>query len=867
MHAPLPFGLLNKGGEPTADDMSFIGNLVQRMINIQEVHGLPSVRLTRALPDGGLVVAQSAGGNLRVITDKPKPKETVTVIRTGYAHGFIPTFISGVVLNAYIHDGKIEVRLTEQCRRRLANYGNSGMIPKNAKLNRLAVLPNPVFGEFQERDSLAEVSQYQKHRHTWYSGLMASLVQLVGGYGRQTLENTDAVADSAVLNVPDKTYTEIIREMGDTILPACYGAPPADGAFLYDYKFDKTHLVAIGDGGTPWLVQISPKGVYVMPLPMIPATCTTAFREYIEGKSDSEIIEILDTFGGLPSGESFPQKADEFEAWERAGVIIRVADTRSFYRLSAFSTACGWSANMRGSEIVNTAYDYEDGSGMGRAHAFKINLSLGSVKDGGRIRPSKTEDIRNLEDRAKLAEYVSKVAAMFSGNSARDLAVRYKLRSLRPADILTKAKSTVNFNEAAEREYWENLKVRPIASASAQFSETFAGYLYSPNKRRVQPQIKFPEPYLGGCISHDFSPLEYGKQYDNEPDMDVPVFMYFIGDDLKTVKYFKDFNGFYEEEDGNFEDVMIVGSWWRRKIEGSSSLYGNFYTTDIDNRKDLPPTVEETKIVGRDLGYDHTPFFSFDAFFWKPGTIWRNRYYSHDSEIVKKHGSSYINAVCVPFFMRNAVLYAEKDSHAGTTTTKGRGLHFVRDPTSYRYWTYHPIWAWAGGLPTAKGSPYPKDGSPVWVEFSTRNTEPFGSDWADSGEWIKGLPVDYTWLVHPKADTWQHSGGGGAPKVRTYSDVQSEGRGETGQVIASVRFQADTAHKRVPAEKYFTMSPDPDSGNLFYRDGCAVSFGREEYYNVSEQAHDDSPDRAHWGRSKIIEDHTRAYCFVGVINE
>ena len=63
-----------------------------------------------------------------------------------------------------------------------------------------------------------------------------------------------------------------------------------------------------------------------MPLPLVPATTTEAFREYIEEVADEEILKILDRFGGMPSGESFPVGQD-FQAWRRAGVVIKVCDT------------------------------------------------------------------------------------------------------------------------------------------------------------------------------------------------------------------------------------------------------------------------------------------------------------------------------------------------------------------------------------------------------------------------------------------------------------------------------------------------------------------------------------------------------------
>lgn len=97
-------------------------------------------------------------------------------------------------------------------------------------------------------------------------------------------------------------------------------------------------------------------GVWAMPLPMVPATTTQAFRDYMEKVGDQEIIDILDRFGGMPSGESFPIREDEFQTWKRAGVIIKVCDTADFYDHIMYASACGWSFNTRGTEGYNTCY-------------------------------------------------------------------------------------------------------------------------------------------------------------------------------------------------------------------------------------------------------------------------------------------------------------------------------------------------------------------------------------------------------------------------------------------------------------------------------------------------------------------------------
>lgn len=58
-------------------------------------------------------------------------------------------------------------------------------------------------------------------------------------------------------------------------------------------------LVSFDSEGYPWLVRIQSSGVFAMPLPIIPATSTQAFREFMESVGDDEIIKILDRFKAM----------------------------------------------------------------------------------------------------------------------------------------------------------------------------------------------------------------------------------------------------------------------------------------------------------------------------------------------------------------------------------------------------------------------------------------------------------------------------------------------------------------------------------------------------------------------------------------
>ena len=109
----------------------------------------------------------------------------------------------------------------------------------------------------------------------------------------------------------------------------------------------------------------------------------------------------------------------------------------------------------------------------------------------------------------------------------------------------------------------------------------------------------------------------------------------------------------------------------------------------------------------------------------------------------------------------------------------------MRDPTSYGYWTYDFVFAWNTPLNKQTGKPYPVNGSPVWVEIENYNPSEY-SDFADQGSWLPDLPYDITWLVHPDASQWNHSGGGGAPKIKEYLISNTEPSNTTGSLHLNI---------------------------------------------------------------------------------
>ncbi len=860
MHSPRPYGLLTVGGELTQDDSASIELLARRLTNLKELSGVQSLRMVRALPDGGYALAQDMGGTFRVITHKPDQK-TKPLISDGLAKDYIPMLYSGVITKAILSDGEgLGMKLSEQTRRRLSNYNsNDNLPPKNVRLQRFRIDYSELVQEFAPKEE-REVTptQYAQQRPTWYSGAMAEVMQIVGGYGRQDISNLpNQSVERARFSLPAETLKLIQDELQGIRLPAYTGLPDVLGQFQYDYKFSNTDGVAFDDQNKPWLIKINNRGVWAMPFPLIPATTSQAFKAYVVKVGDEELLKILDRFGGMPSGEAFPRE-DVFQTWQRSGVVIKVCDVGGFYDHAGYSSMCGWSFNLKGTEGFNTCYEYH-ANGLGVGLSFKMKLKLGHVVNGGRLPTTTVTDPRF--DVVAITRYLTSLTTLISENIPRNLAIKYKLRRTSFSDLDFLARNRLTLDQS-DVNYWDNLQLEPIAQHVGSVTEVGRGFLYSLEKQKFQPQIKFPDPSIHGCVSYDFTPMDSATRPEPYPLCDTIMYGYYIGDELKVVKYFYDGRGFIHTAENDYEECMIVGSWTQTETTGSTSNNGNFYTTDFDQRVPFAPVTSTTTIVGKDKKFDSKPFFSFDFPRSAVGTLWRNRYFTHKTNIDTTEGRVLKIGICIPFYCRNAVLHATKNNVAGITKYENVKLYSIADPTSYRYWTRDFVFAFFGSLPIQKGKPIPVDGNPVWVEMEEYHPSSC-SDFADQGAWIQGMPVDYAWLIHPKSNEWLDSGGGGAPKVQEYTKTSVGPSTETGGLMTNIIDGVGQILTTAPDQDYFFISPT-ENGSYFYRDGCKVVFGDSVYANVSEAG--DGGRRKYWGYTNLV-DHKSAHHFIGVINE
>lgn len=874
MHQPRPYGLLSVGAELTEDDAAAVELAARRLTNLKDVYGVPSMRMVRALPDGGYVITQDMGGTFRTITHKPKP-ESRPDLPEGVATLYVPMLFCGEAVRGIVGQGKgVEIRFTKTTIKRLAGYQDdkNAQVPSQKELQRFRIEYSSKHKEFEPQNMPPTVTytQYAQLRPTWFSGAMSSVVQLVSGYGRQDFENLpeDDPIEQARVVIPDKVLVRIGIELGNMRLPGYTGLPNEEGKVQYDYKFNSTNGVVFSPGGSPWLVRISNAGVYAMPLPMVPATTTKAFREWATDMQDDEVIEALDRFGGLPSGESIPDSSTSLQAWIRAGVIQKIADTKDFYDHDFYSTTSGWAFSDSGKEAANTCIEYRS-NGDVHCHAFMIAFQVSNL-DGGGLLPESWKTGDSSKDFV-ISTYLSSLYDLMRDNDDKSRAIKYKLRRFSGAEILSRA--SVNNDPSSELRYWDALEVEPIAPASASLVRIGSGQI----PHMGISEFKFPEPFLGGCVSLNTTPE---KKPDNPlPKCDTIVYVYYEGDKMKTIRYFYDDREFTAEVESDFEECMTVGNWTETTTLSSSKIMGSLYTSDFDSRKAAADRTRIVNIKGVDLGYTEYPRFHPNAgtIYYKTLDVKRRRYFGRTTNTQEISGYGISVFCCVPYFNRCASVYGSAEYFDRKTEVESARRHPVSDPNEYKAWV-------TGGYPYSAA----ENGAESWMNYPptpkgvhllivekhnyVANTEAGRgcNSWADNGEWLQApgdltsiFFNDYLWTELDDDDALHHImiKTPRRPPFRAYTerkpDKRQDSKYETSMDILNAPVKMSD---REISYMYFSRLPD-ENMNTLWVDGIKNCLGLASYASI-----DAVGGRKVIGKS-IMASNKLSHHFIGVINE
>jgi hypothetical protein len=843
-------------------DIAAAKAFAERVDGYKTACGFENIKM-RFRTESGAIVTVVTVGQMTKISVSPQIIEHYSKVdsyRTGFAFGLMPMLYSGVIKKARIpvEQKTIQLDVSADTRKRASGYSKLVKPLPVDNLEKFNIDPDHIrFPEFQDEPVRLKDTQFANIRPGWYTGAMREVVQISLGFGR----NDDKLPkeERRQLVIPAAVVRRIVSEVGQNVLlPGFYGWPPADGKLQFDYKHYNTDAIAFDSGQNPWLIKVTsgigtyPAGVWAMPLPIIQASRTDAFLAWMQEVGDEEIIKIIERFKGVPSGEGFPGTKKDFDAWRKAGVIVKVCETADYFDHQPFASPLGFSFNTVGSAAAATCGNYDDAEGLQYGMLYLMRLRLGVASDNGRLPPI-DKAFSGLEDAQLMDKYLSSIYEQLGEPSPANLAVKYKIRRHSPQEILAKAEAGFSVNQ------WRDLDMDPIASHSGNVWRESRGWLYHPAKFDYQPKIRLPEPFgkPRGCYPVDLSPLINGRYKDKYPRCDTVVYAHYVGDDLKLIKYFRDETEVQEPQEPDGSGCPEFGKYEYIIAHSKSRIYGDFYTSDFDDRELSPESW--SKITGErtDLGFDDPPYFGFNPYFGTAAYVSRNRYIEDNSVVTLAGGFWNQAMVMVPWLDRSSHLYSIKGGAMEGYEITGRQWLSVTDPHQHVVWTYHKNRAWIN-YEGFSASPWPVDGRPVL--YGRYIYAPHGcSHIADDGHWEPDLD-QLAALIQPNSSTWAYSGGSSPPKWSPTSSTKQLGEREV--FNKGLHFVYKASPIKLPHEahtRYFNgdFMLGPWSSTVTQN-----AFGNAQYTFLSEPFVGETV----YGHTKFADGKTPPI-FIGVINE
>jgi hypothetical protein len=336
---------------------------------------VPTYSMNRRVSDDESIYVLIAGGQniIQISAGVVVPDEVYQEVIESDSEMF-PDVLSGLVFGGVIKerqrvlpDGRTETyNVTE-------NFAPTPTTARISKLSlgrqpsaRLVVRPSNALPDLQATPpDPRDLSQYAKLRSSMYSGLMRKVAQVAMGLGR---------IGKAKLADPTKK-TPVTQYMKDV---------DANGVQIqWDYKFTRTHGITRGDDGRLWIVEISnTKGVVAMPLPIFPTSDKPRFRIRAQQRGDGAMETILDELDCVPTGESFPTVKKTYDAKVASGdilVLMTPDKLDDFYRMSGYSSVCGWAFSPDGKEAHNVGMWYPEDDVFAKGAHYQINIKLGAI--------------------------------------------------------------------------------------------------------------------------------------------------------------------------------------------------------------------------------------------------------------------------------------------------------------------------------------------------------------------------------------------------------------------------------------------------------------------------------------------------------
>lgn len=563
-----------------------------------------------------------------------------------------PDFLSGTVLNGTIENDLLySFKPTSNC---VALHGYASELQP---MKRLGVRPYPVFSQdIGNQTPPPELSQYSKLKPGWYSGAMRKLVQFLMGYGKipeETIYKPRKEPPEPDYFVPPETkYQKDVRNSGVQI--------------RYDWRYIRTHGLTKASDGKWWLVEISQsKGIHAMPLRLYPATATDEFREYLESVGDVDALEVVDLFGGFPTGENIPQTGELLDCYVRAGLVVRLSDASElseFYSHNSYSSACGWAFSESGRKAANTGYRFGEDT-VQRGVLYEITMNIG-----------KTEETEPVGAAIRLKQFLMKREEDL-GDKLHPLLLKCdRLTDDQIADFLG-----MTLEDLAQA--LDDLVLDPVAQGSAHVAKVSEGKIWWLGSQ--SPAFKVYEPLLGCLVSHDFRPNRPGPPEGTDVRCNTTLYAYYHGELMREVRYYWiDSENESTYEVSGEQECQYAGQWGYRQTSGSNMVWPRFYTTEIDTREVFPETLSEEQNTGVDIGYTSVQFSDIPA---NPWFCYLFRTKSFRITTVKNSYSSKTKEACVavPANDREAYYYFEQTSIRGARHSMAVTFKSLGDPIKY----------------------------------------------------------------------------------------------------------------------------------------------------------------------------------------
>lgn len=543
---------------------------------------------------------------------------------------------------------------------------------------KLAVLPapghEPIVGPFDTN----KYSQYKTMSVGLFTGFMRTVVQLMAGIGKVVIvddtdngvyaeadtyekrwlkENTSKTLD--VQSYPLDNATE--PPYRDDYPYKLYTRPKetVEVAVAFHAKSFRTHGISWDTMGRAYLIEIGQRGCFAMPFPLDPYSLTEKGRaRYLElmpelDEQDDSGRSIFGSLGGFPAIDCVPASTSELERYVRAGEAVKFIDAEGmspFYNNMPYSSAVCWAFNPVSNRADNTCYGYPEGSKTAVGYHFAVTWAIAAQAE-----PEESPLANALISSLKLKGFEARKAKRMDQSQLEEL-----------FEISNMEDRYQAFDEAV---------VKGSFRVTGNLKLVKKGNLYHPGKLvpkecfqfSAQPQIKFPEPLIGGLVSFDFGPIDHVS---TRPRCDTPMYVLYNSDGtLYTVNYFYDPKPPTPAQPTDTrESCQYTGSWEYRSPESQPYVAGNFYSSQWDTRKEVEGGSSYTKTTGEILGYTVFVPMSCSAW-WAHSIAYTEVWGSQTSHSEHVGGHSLRDAVAIPIGDRSIFYMCSFEQQIGRTQT------------------------------------------------------------------------------------------------------------------------------------------------------------------------------------------------------